>query len=296
MKEQIFNVTKLAEKKNPILGQYDSATNIMEVPYYEFNEKVNDDIFRRIFVVDLIKMGKDKAKLLFNNFDHFQMQVGNNVCYNENDKYRRNHKLIFLYNDDLKEIINSNKYNLIHDYNYFVKGFISCEDFKNIKDVNITLSSDNKVLVKDRFINTNGFNLFYGFNGSGKTLLLKEVSKSLSVPIFDVYNHRISEIESSEEFKFYYKLLTGKDNIVRYCGIDNVYYGLCASLAHAKLNDEVVLLDNICWGGIDINNKVNIIDNLNNFSYSNGVVVTACSDTVKKLVKNRVYNPTIINL
>lgn len=56
------------------------------------------------------------------------------------------------------------------------------------------------------------------------------------------------------------------------------------------------MFDDIGLGLMDDFNKFNVIDALNEYSYSNGVFITSCKNDVKSLVKKRVYNPNIIDL
>lgn len=267
--------------------------NIIEVPYYEFNEVINNELFRKVFVIDLINMNREKVINLLNNFNFFQEQFGHNLYYDLNNRFRKNNTLLFLYNDDLREIINIIRNQMVNNYDYFLKDFITEGVFKNITNIDAILQENNMV-VSDKIINTSGFNLLYGPNNSGKTILLNKISDTLDTRIFNCFNIKRENLEESELFKFYYKLLTNKDIVEIYSTIDIIYYNLCFGLTYAKLNNKILLLDDIGWLSIDKRNIINIIDNLNEFLYTNGIVVTACNETVKTLVKNRVYNPNIV--
>lgn len=267
--------------------------NIIEVPYYEFNEVINNDLFKKVFVIDLINMSEEKVIKLLNNLDGFQKQFGHNLYYDMSNKFRKNHTLLFLYNDDLREIINIIKNRIVNNYDYFLKDFITEGVFKNITNIDAILQ-EKEIVASDKIINTSGFNLLYGPNNSGKTILLNKISDTLDARIFNCFNIQKDILEENELFKFYYKLLTNKDIIEIYSTIDKIYYNLCLGLTYAKLNNKILLLDDIGWLSIDKINTINIIDNLNEFLYTNGLVVTSCNETVKTLIKNRVYNPNIV--
>ena len=68
--------------------------NIIEVPYYEFNEVINNDLFRKVFVIDLINMSEEKVIKLLNNLDAFQKQFGHNLYHDMSNKFRKNHTLL----------------------------------------------------------------------------------------------------------------------------------------------------------------------------------------------------------
>lgn len=265
----------------------------IEVPYYEFNEKVNNDVFRKVFVIDLINMNREKVIYLLNNYCFFQEQFGHSLYFDLDNPFRRNNTLLFLYNDDLKDLINIIEYQIIDNYDYFFKDFITKEKLKNITDIDVLLKEDN-IVVDDKIINTNGFNLIYGPNASGKSILLNKISNILDSRVFNCFNKKKDILEENTLFKFYYKLLTNKDAIEIYSTIDKIYYNLCIGLTYAELNDKILLLDDMGWLSLDKRNTINIVDSLNNFSYTNGLVVTTCNEGVKTLVKNRVYRPNII--
>lgn len=302
MEEKVINIRKrdnvfeVVEEK--LCGSYKETYIIMELPYYEYVDKINDVIFRKNIVLDLTKIDIESIEYFFNNFSEINNIIGGYYYYNQDDKFRGNHKLLMVYSNDIKSIVYKNSYNVLHDFNYFLKDFINEEEFKNLGNSYIILINNKNIVIDDKNINLSGFNLIYGSNGSGKTMLLKSISNKIKSPIFnlDNYRERIREIECSEIFIFYYKLLTGRDSIEINSNSDRIFYWLSIGLAYGKLENNVVLLDDMCWGGLDSRNKISIIDNLNNYSYFNGIVTTACQEDIKCLVKRRVYNPSVIDL
>lgn len=297
-KDKVFEIIERYEKCSEVYGKYKETYVIMELPYYEYVDKINYVIFRKNIVLDLTKIDIEKLEYFFNNFSKINNIIGGYYCYNQYDKFRGNHTLLMLYNDDIKSVVYKNNYNVLYNFNFLLKDFINIEEFEKLGDSHIILNDNKNIIVDDKEINLSGFNLLYGCNGSGKTMLLKSISNTIKSPIFNLYNgiDRLYEIESSEIFKYYYKLLTNKDNVVINSYSDHIFYWLSIGFAYGKLENNIVLFDDMCWNGLDSRNKINIIDNLNNYSYSNGVVTTACQKDVKGLVKGRVYNSNIIDL
>lgn len=296
--DRVYEIIEKCEKFSESYGHYEANHIVMKLPYYEYIDRINDVIFRKNVILDLTKINKECLEYFFNNFSKINNIIGSYYCYNPDCEFRGNHKLLMVYNDDIKSIVYKNSFNVLNDFYYFFKDFIDEEEFKRFGDSHIILNNNKNIVVDDKHINLFGFNLLYGCNGSGKTMLLKNISNNIKSPIFNLDNSidRLFEIEYSEIFKYYYKLLTGKDIVEIKSYSDRIYYWLSIGLSYGKLENNVVLFDDMCWGGIDARNKINIIDNLNNYSYSNGVITTACQKEVKGLVKNRVYNPNIIDL
>lgn len=168
-----------------------------------------------------------------------------------------------------------------------------------MKENNIIYDSfDNKIIIDNKNVNLYGFNLLYGTNGSGKTIMLKKISELINSPIFRMYNSidKRDNIDNIKVFDYYYTALTGRNEIINYSNIDAIYYWLSVALTYGNLNDNIVLLDDMCWGGMDSEEKENIIYNLSEFSNTCPIITTSCHGDIKTLVKKRVINPNIIEL
>lgn len=295
MELKVKELVREEEKWDSFWGSYKDRYTYSKIPYYEFNEVINDTVFRKNFIVDLTKFDSGELEKFFRYFNNFNSEMGGTYNYNPDNKYRWNNNLIMVYDDRIRDFINSYIYKITSNFDYFYKKFITVEEFNKIKDTNIEFKRE-KFYIKDKNFYKNGLNLIYGSNGSGKTLLLKEIAKELNLKIFNLDSKVKSDIEKSDVFKYYYKLLTNHCYNNCLTSIDYKYYMLSTGLAYGDVNNCMVLLDDMCWGGIDSQNVINIVDNLNNYSYSNGVIITACQRHIKQLVKRRVYEPNIIDL
>lgn len=295
MELKIKELIKEEEKFDPFWGNYIKREILHSIPYYIYKVVINGSVFRKNFVVDLTKFNSGELEKFFRYFDAFNSEMGGTYNYNTDDKYRWNNNLIMVYDDRIKDFINNYKYKVIENYDYFLKKFITVDVFNKMKDSVISLKRESMFLNNKSFYK-NGLNLIYGCNGSGKTLLLKELEKNLNLKIFNLDSKNNYDIENTYEFNNYYELLTSNYYKGKLTSIDNIYYMLSVGLAYGDINNCMVLFDDMCWGGIDSQNIINIVDNLNNYSYSNGVVVTACQSHIKQLIKRRVYEPNIIDL
>lgn len=261
---------------------------------YVLEEKINNEIFRKNIVVDLRNLDTDTVNDVLENYEGVQLDIAE--FFNLFRYDRKNDRLLYLYNDKIKDIVSKYEYSISRDFQLYKKEFIDEEKFNELNDKNIILSGSNNIKVGNVIVNMEGFNLIWGLNGSGKSVLIKQLSEYFDVPIFNYYSKDIIKLDNSEIFMDYYKKLTGKSKIVNYTGIDDIYYGICNGLTYGTSTGNVVLFDDLAWGSISDLNRFNIIDMLNNYSYNNGIVMTSCRNDVKRLVKNRVYNPNIIDL
>jgi len=261
---------------------------------YEVEEKINGEIFRKNIVVDLRYLDQNKVLDILNNYKLVQMEIVNN--YNWYNNAERNDRLLYLYDEDINDIIIEYQAYITEDTTFYPKEFIDESKFKQLRDKNIIINNGNNIMVGNVNINTSGFNLIYGPNGSGKTVLLRHISDFFGVPVFNYYSKGMIKLDNDKVFMDYYKMLTGKSGITNYTGIDDVYYGICNGLTYGVLTDNIVIFDDLGWGLMDDDNQKRIIGVLNNYSYNNGIIMTNCQEDVKKLVKSRVYNPNIIDL
>lgn len=261
---------------------------------YVLEEKINSEIFRKNIVVDLRNLDTDTVNDILENYKNVQLDIAEFLNWFRYD--RKTDRLLYLYNDKIKDIVSKYEYSISRNFQLYKKEFIDEEKFNELNDKNIIISGANNIKVGNVMVNTEGFNLIWGLNGSGKTVLLRQISEFFDVPIFNYYSKDIIKLDNSEIFMNYYKKLTGKDEITKYAGIDDVYYGICSGLTYGTSTDNIVLFDDLGWGLIDDFNKVKIIDMLNEYSYNNGIVMTSCKNDIKKLVKKRVFNPNIIDL
>ena len=260
---------------------------------YEVEEKINGEIFRKNIVVDLRYLDKNKILEILNNYKLVQMEIANN--FNWHNSVEKNDRLFYLYDENIKDIILEYQSTIIKDTSIYSKKFIDESKFEQLRDKNIVINNGNNIMVGNVNINTSGFNLIYGPNGSGKTVLLRHISDYFDVPVFNYYSKDMIKLDNDKVFMDYYKMLTGKSEITNYTGIDDVYYGICNGLTYGILTDNIVIFDDLGWGLMDDDNQKRIIDVLNNYSYNNGIIMTNCQEDVKKLVKSRVYNPHLID-
>lgn len=248
----------------------------LDIPYHEITWKLNNVEFRKLYFVDIRKIDAD---IIFDNFKEFQKSFVSDEFFEYKNRILGFSIIIYFvcYSYKIEEYIFP-KRNIEYDMDYALKYFITN------KEADIFAQSNNDITVEDvsknfsygnREIEFKNFNLIFGPNASGKTTLIKEYSKKYNVPVYylnpylDKNNNSIS-IRILNEF-FYF-------------------------IQECKENDVPLLLDISCWGLLDSRNQVIIIDSLMEYSLYNYVVITACQDNIKDLVKARVINPNIIEL
>lgn len=281
-----------------------NATTWMDIPYGELDKEINNELFRKYFIFDIRKLSDDELDRIFNNFDEFNYQLLEDIFFKtineEYFDYRKNMMVLFVYSEDRK--YNIDRYSAMSNMKFALKKFVTESELQDIISKSSSVTNPTNIYTS---INGNeikhGFNLISGLNGSGKTVLLNEISNHFNTPIFNMDDYYLDLIKSIEDFSQVKKYLKRLNELNRYdesSNIRNYFYRLSQILAFCKDKNNVVLLDNLCWRLLDDRNKINILDTL--FDYicdnSTSIVVTSCQSDVKRLVKNRIYKSNIIEV
>lgn len=275
------------------------------IPYSEIDKKINDEVFRKYLIFDIRKLKNNELNSIFNNFDDFNYQILGDVFLkqiidNEHFDYSKNMIALFVYSKKQKQNIDINK--VLYDMKYALKKFITEDELNELLSKNtIKLNPKTKIYYSQLgFSLYNRFNLVHGLNGSGKTVLLNDFSNHFDVPIFDMSNLNLNLLEKVKDSSLidnYFQRLT-KDRYEQRINMKDYLYRLSQVMAFSKENNNMILCDNLCWGQLDNVTQINVLDALFDYLCDNSstIVVTSCQDEVKRLVKNRIYEPNIIEV
>lgn len=268
------------------------------IPYYELQRSINNEIFRKYFIIDIREMTDDILSSIFDFFNKFNRQLLEDEFFSYSSK---NMMVLFLYSKDRKYDINMQK--IMYDMEFALKKFITEEELYDIiSKSSIKCDCSNRIYVTDNNISfSQGFNLLYGLNSSGKTTLINEFSDNFNTQVFNMVNNNLNLTSEIEDISLVKKYLIKLNELNRYkqnTNIMNYLNRLSQILAFCEERNSMVLLDDLCWGMLDDRNKINIIDTLFDYLCSNNspVVVTSCQSDIKGLVKSRVYKPNIIEV
>ena len=275
------------------------------ITYYELDKKINDNIFRKYFIVDIRNMTDDKINSIFDNFDLFNELLLEDKYFLDVSylpfNYTKNMMLLFLYDDSKKSVINN--HDVLYNMKYAYKKFVTEDELSNIilnSSINldysniVCTSSDGKRLLP-------GFNLLYGLNGSGKSKLLFDFYSKFNflIPMYNMYNDDLNLIDMVKDKSLidsYFRRLNESDKYDINSNIGDYLHRLSQILALSEENSSIVFIDDLCWGSLDDRNQINVLDTLFDYSCINPVSITSCQSNIKRLVKNRVYSPNIIDL
>ena len=279
--------------------------NYIFYSYYQFEKKINNNIFRKYFIVDTRDMSDREIINIFSDFDLFNEKLLKDDFLSgfgkANFDYSKNTMLLFLYNNKSKHI--TDNIEILYNMEYGFKKFVTENELADIiseesiyidYDIPMCMTIDGNELEL-------GFNLLYGLNGSGKTKLLYDFYNQFhcKVPMFNMYNHELNLIDLINDknlLEMYLKRLNEFDRYDIKSNTGDYLYRLSQILAFSKERNNIVFLDDMCWGSLDDRNQINVIDTLFEYSCDNPVAVTSCQSNIKKLIKSRVYHPNIIEL
>jgi len=281
---------------------------LVDFPYYEFEKKINNEVFRKYLIIDIRKMPDEKINSIFSDFSSFNCQLLENYFFSleikkENFDYRKNMIVLFVYSPDRKYQID--KHEALYNMEYAFKKFVTEEELADIVSKSSIEIDYSKIIFysNNGFSLLPGFNLIYGSNGSGKSRLLFDFYNNLkNVPVYNMDDWGLDLVgrDRIKDYSLVEMYLNKLNEFNRYredTPIETYLYRLSQILAYSKEQNNIVLLDDLCWGSLDDRNLINVLDTLFEYSCDNApVVVTSCQNNIKKLVRSRVYNPNIIEV
>lgn len=274
--------------------------------YFIKDVLVNDKLIKKIFIIDIRNMPDENIDYLFKNFYEFQRVILANDFFsisNPKEKnefnYGYNMDLILLYDKDRK--YNINRTPILYNMEYAFKKFMTIDELKNYlnKDYsNVNFNKEKLIELKNGILKLNHYNYINGNNGSGKTILLNEIAKSLNVPAFsmnDISLDLTDNIKNKDNIRKYLYQLTGSYDVKQYSDYEKYIHRLAQVLEFSNEQNNMLLLDDLSWGSLDQRNKINLIDTLFDYSVNNeGIVITGCTEINN--IKRRVYKSNIINI
>lgn len=263
--------------------------------------KLYNDIVKKLFIVDIRNLPDELISYIFTNFHDFQNLVLGPDYYFGSDTYSSNMELIFLFDENRHYYIDKNEY--LYDMEFALKRFLTEDQLHEILIKNYKERSKAKYVslqIENKDLTLTHFNCIIGSNGSGKTVLLNNISRALYVPMFsmnDIALNLDDLISDDASLRKYIYQLTGAYEIGKYSNYEKYINRLAQILEFSREHNNILLLDDLGWNGLDDRSKVNLIDTLFEHSMNNeGVVITGCNESQKHLVKNRVYDPNIIEI
>lgn len=274
------------------------------IPYYINLFSIDGEIFRKSFIFDIRNMEDNQLKAIFDNYQYFQEQFCSKHYFRDYSPYafnfKNNMEIIFLYDDATKI---ENQYEIMYDMNYMVKKFMTMDELKQYLEKSFAMArfyNTERVVIEGKTYELNRFNYLYGLNGSGKTVLVNKMAHKLKVPVFNANQQDldlINYIKRKECIKQYLYSLTGSYDVGNYSNYEKYVHRLSQILEFTREHGNILLLDDLNWGGLDNLSKIRLVDTLFEFAINNeNVLVTGALDEVKTLVKARTYNSNIIEL
>lgn len=253
--------------------QYEELT----IPYQETTIKINENDFRKYFIIDIRNWNSDVIFEVFNNFANFQYNLLVDEFFsNSNKTYPVNLMLYFLIDENRDYDIDEET--IKNNFRYAFKDFINYEQFLQItRKPNLYVPQRQAIyMYNGERIEINNFNLIFGPNNRGKTNLLKFIAEESDLPLFNLY----LDLNSSKILTSATERLNNLKQIMDYCYNQN----------------SPLLLDDMGWNAFDERNKVKIINQLYDYSHDNNVIFTSAQQAIKSLVKKRSHKPNIIDL
>lgn len=249
----------------------------LTIPYQEITTKINENDFRKYFIIDIRNWNSDVIFKVFNDFVDFQSNLlADEFFSNSNKTYPVNLMLYFLIDESRNYDIDEET--IKNNFNYAFKDFINHEQFLQItRKLDLYVPQRQTIyMYNGEQIEINNFNLVFGPNNRGKTNLLKFIAEESNSPLFCLYQ----DLNSFKILTSATERLANLKQIMDYC------YN----------QDSPLLLDDIWWNAFDERNKVKIINQLYDYSHDNDVVFTSAQQSIKSLVKSRSHKPNIIDL
>lgn len=274
------------------------------VKYSVVEIKRDNDILKKYFIIDIRNLSNDKIKYIFDNIDELQRVILSDFFFEYHEIKIDKQLSTYPYNLDLIFLVtqgqdcNIDKYSILYNMKYALKSFMTKERLDKLLTRQSTFKNVDKerlLELKDRIITLKHFNYIFGYNGSGKTRLLSEISKKLYMPIFsmdDLGLNLESEIKDKDSLKYIMYNLSGTYDIDN-SEYSKYIYKLSQILQFSKEHNNTVLLDDLRWLSLDSRNYVKLINGLAEYSYEhNPIVLTGCQDN--EFIKRKVYKSNII--
>lgn len=276
--------------------QFNLGNMSYDIPYFEIQKTINNEKFRKYFIIDIRTMPIEELQFIFANFEDFNTELLEHEFFLS---HQANMIVLFVYNEEFKYAINI--YEALDNMKFAFKKFVTEAQLSQILQQCDCKTEDMKIAVKNTSLTLSHFNLIYGGNGSGKSVLLQKIADNYHIPIYNMSNlgdtidHQIEQKDFLQNIK---KKLNEMNAYPMYSKIGMYLKKLGQILALHKESGDIILLDDLGWNALDERNKINLIDTLYEYTLEESVpvVLTSCQQDVKRLVKLRTRKPNIIEM
>lgn len=273
---------------NNIIREYQLADGHHSIKTFECEQRINNELFKKFYVIDLCKLSIEEIETIFADFDTIQDDLVRDDYFN---KVAHNLYIYFLYDDKSK--IASIAHSATRDIRYAFKQLVTRKELGLIIDNNCDrVISDSKetISINNKKIITDNFNLLYARNGVGKTVLLNELGEYYGVTPANMMIIPEEMKINSRDSLYLQSFISERENKYMY------FLYLMSIIRKARNNYTPILIDNLCWTALDDINQIKVATILNEASLDNKVFVTSSQEKTKKLIKATTYNPNIIEL
>lgn len=255
---------------------------------YFYTQKIEGKAFKKFYIVDLRRLTEEEAKSVLKEFATIQDELVKDDFF---FKAAQNLYLYFLCDDKSK--YKNIAAEAVKDIRYAFKLLINANDLSSILDNNVDIEHVNpeeQLNLNGEHLKIGNFNLIYGGNGSGKTMLLNKIGEH-----YNVTPHNMMRIGDSSNVtlkdKIYLDAFVSEEEYMY-----NYFLYLMSIIRMAKNTDTPILLDDFGWNGLDDINQIKIATLLNEASFDNKTFITAPQTKIKSFVRSQIYNPNIIEL
>lgn len=255
---------------------------------YWYIQEIEGEPFKKFYIADLRQLTEEEITIAFKEFDTIQDETVRDDFF-----FKAAQNLYFYFLCDDKQKYQSMASEAIKDLRYAFKLLVTEEDLNLILANNINIPKVNpeeNLVINGKELKIGNFNLIYGGNGSGKTILLNEIGKYYHVTPYNMDRIGSNPEITLEDSQYLQAFASESDYMYNY------YLYLMSIIIVSKNNNTPILLDDLGWNGLDVINHIKIITLLNEASFEQRTFITAPQEKIKSLVKGNVYKPNIIEL
>lgn len=261
----------------------------LEINTYWYTQKIEGNPFKKFYIVDLRRLNEEEILSVFKEFSTIQDELVRNDFFNK----KVAHRLYLYFLCDDKSKYNNIAQEAVRDIRFAFKLLVDKNDLDLILANNVDIDCVNpeeNLSINGKNIKVGNFNLLFGVNGSGKTVLLKEIGEYYNVTPHNMMRIGDTSKVTLEDTKYLHAFVSESDYMYNY------FLYLMSIIRMAKNTDTPILIDDLGWNGLNDINQIKIATLLNEAAFTNRTFVTAPQNDIKSLVRASIYNPNIIEL